>query len=165
MARGATIVFLLSPAPNSRLVLISAITGRATAFWMKWEDHSGAESGDDTGSDGADICEDTAESHRTGDGNALPVGQPAASGARIQSNRGARAKVRLITKSNRKGDRHDARTLALLARIDPELLGPVRHRSAQAQSTLTVIRARAQLVRARTALVNAARGKQTSGPA
>ena len=40
-------------------------------------------------------------------------------------------KVQLITKSNRKDDRHDARTLARLARIDPELLGPVRHRSVQ----------------------------------
>jgi transposase len=67
-------------------------------------------------------------------------------------------KVQLITKSNRKDDRHDARTLARLARIDSELLGPVRHRSAQAQIHLTVIRARAELVRARTALVNAARG-------
>ena len=67
-------------------------------------------------------------------------------------------KVQLITKSNRKDDRHDARTLARLARIDPELLGPVRHRSAQAQLHLTVIRARAELVSARTALVNAARG-------
>ena len=67
-------------------------------------------------------------------------------------------KVQLITESNRKDDRHDARTLARLARIDPELLGPVRHRSAQAQLHLTVIRARAELVSARTALVNAARG-------
>jgi len=67
-------------------------------------------------------------------------------------------KVQLITKSNRKDDRHDARTLARLARIDPELLGPVRHRSAKAQLHLTVIRARAELVSARTALVNAVRG-------
>src|SRR5450631_1194887 len=67
-------------------------------------------------------------------------------------------KVELITKSNRKDDRHDARTLARLARIDPALLGPVRHRSAKAQIHLTVIRARAELVSARTALVNAARG-------
>src|ERR1700738_779681 len=67
-------------------------------------------------------------------------------------------KVELITKSNRKEDRHDARTLARLARIDPELLGPVRHRSAKAQIHLTVIRARAELVSARTALVNGARG-------
>src|SRR6202007_2065488 len=66
-------------------------------------------------------------------------------------------KVQLITKSNRKDDRHDARTLARLLRIDPELLGPVRHRSVQAQIHLTVIRARAELVRARTALVKAAR--------
>src|SRR6202030_2144892 len=67
-------------------------------------------------------------------------------------------KVQWITKSNRKDDWHDARTLARLARVDPTLLGPVRHRSAQAQLHLTVIRARAELVRARTALVNAAWG-------
>jgi transposase len=67
-------------------------------------------------------------------------------------------KVQLISKSNRKDDRHDARTLARLARIDPKLLEPVRHRSAQAQLHLTVIRARAALVSSRTALVNAVRG-------
>jgi transposase len=66
--------------------------------------------------------------------------------------------VRLIGESSRKDDRLDARTLARLARIDPGLLGPVRHRSAQAQIHLTVIRARAALVGTRTALVNAARG-------
>jgi transposase len=52
----------------------------------------------------------------------------------------------------------DAKILARLARIDPQLLSPVKHRSAQAQADLTVIRARASLVRARTALVNTARG-------
>jgi transposase len=66
--------------------------------------------------------------------------------------------VRLIGESSRKNDRLDARTLARLARIDPCLLGPVRHCSAQAQIHLTVIRARAALVGTRTALVNAARG-------
>jgi len=66
--------------------------------------------------------------------------------------------VRLISESSRKDDQLDARTLARLARIDPGLLGPVRHRSAQAQIHLTVIRARAALVSTRTALVNAARG-------
>jgi transposase len=67
-------------------------------------------------------------------------------------------KVDLITKSTRKDDRHDAKTLARLARIDPELLGPVRHRSAKAQIHLAVIRARAELVSTRTALINGARG-------
>ena len=66
--------------------------------------------------------------------------------------------VRLIGESRRKDDRLDARTLARLARIDPQLLAPVKHRSRQAQADLMVIRARASLVRARTALVNAARG-------
>jgi len=67
-------------------------------------------------------------------------------------------KVRLIAKSRRKDDRLDARTLARLARIDPELLSPVQHRSAPAQLHLAEIRARAALVSGRTALVNAARG-------
>jgi len=66
--------------------------------------------------------------------------------------------VRLIGESSRKDDQLDARMLARLARIDPGLLGPVRHRSAKAQIHLTVIRARAALVSTRTALVNAARG-------
>jgi transposase len=66
--------------------------------------------------------------------------------------------VRLIGESRKKDDRLDAQTLARLARIDPQLLSPVKHRSARAQADLTVIRARAGLVRARTALVNMARG-------
>jgi transposase len=66
--------------------------------------------------------------------------------------------VRLIGESRRKDDRLDAQTLARLARIDPQLLCPVKHRSAKAQADLTVIRARAGLVRARAALVNTARG-------
>ena len=49
--------------------------------------------------------------------------------------------VRLIGERRRKDDRFDARTLARLARIDPQLLAPVQHRSAQAQPHLMVIRA------------------------
>jgi transposase len=41
--------------------------------------------------------------------------------------------VRWIVESWRKDDRMDAQTLARLARIDPQWLAPVRHRSAQAQ--------------------------------
>lgn len=67
-------------------------------------------------------------------------------------------RVRLISDSTRKDDRLDAKTLARLVRIDPELLSPIRHRSEQAQADLMVIRARALLVEARTMLVNAARG-------
>ena len=66
--------------------------------------------------------------------------------------------VRLIGESRKKDDRLDARTLARLARIDPQLLCPVKHRSAKAQADMTVIRARAGLVRSRTALINTARG-------
>src|ERR1700758_4937881 len=67
-------------------------------------------------------------------------------------------KVRLIGESRKKDDRLDAQTLARLARMDPQLLSPVKHRSAQAQADLSVIRARHALVRARTGLVNTARG-------
>jgi transposase len=66
--------------------------------------------------------------------------------------------VRLIGESRKKDDRLDAQTLARLARIDPQLLSPVKHRSAQAQADLMMIRARAGLVRTRTALTNTARG-------
>jgi transposase len=66
--------------------------------------------------------------------------------------------VRLIGESRRKDDRMDAQALARLARIDPQLLSPIQHRSAQAQADLSVIRARAGLVRARTALICTARG-------
>src|ERR1700751_4221441 len=67
-------------------------------------------------------------------------------------------KVRLIGESRKKDDRLDAQTLARPARIEPQLLCPVKHRSAQAQADLMMIRARAGLVRTRTALVNTARG-------
>ncbi len=66
--------------------------------------------------------------------------------------------VKLISQSTRKDDKLDARTLARLARIDPELLRPIRHRSERAQLHLMQIRVRAGLVEARTGLINAARG-------
>ena len=66
--------------------------------------------------------------------------------------------VKLISASSRKDDRLDAQTLARLARVDPQLLRPIQHRSEKAQEHLMVIRVRAALVEARSSLVNAARG-------
>lgn len=66
--------------------------------------------------------------------------------------------VKLITQSVRKNDRVDARKLARLARIDPELLSPIRHRGAQAQADLGMIRARAEVMEHRTGLINSVRG-------
>ena len=43
-------------------------------------------------------------------------------------------KVRLIGESRKKDDRLDAQTLARLARVDPKLLSPVKHRSAAGAS-------------------------------
>lgn len=67
-------------------------------------------------------------------------------------------KVKLITHSVRKNDRIDAVQLARLARVDPRLLSPIRHRGEEAQADLAVIRARAELLSARTQLINSARG-------
>src|SRR6516225_12305978 len=66
--------------------------------------------------------------------------------------------VKLITESSRKDDRLDAQTLARLARIDPQLLRPIQHRTEKAQMALTVIRVRAALIAVRTSMVNTARG-------
>jgi transposase len=66
--------------------------------------------------------------------------------------------LKLITESSRKDDKVDAQMLARLARVDPKLLRPIRHRGEEAQLDLMVIRARAALVGARTELVNAVRG-------
>jgi len=66
--------------------------------------------------------------------------------------------VKLITESSRKDDRLDAQTLARLARIDPQLLRPIQHRSDKAQGALMIIRVRAALMGVRTSLVSTARG-------
>jgi transposase len=66
--------------------------------------------------------------------------------------------VRLIYESDRKNDKVDARKLARLARIDKDLLHPIRHRSEKAQVDLTMLRARNTLVQVRTKLINCARG-------
>lgn len=66
--------------------------------------------------------------------------------------------VRLIFENDRKTDKVDARTLARLARIDKDLLHPIRHRSAEVQADLVQLRARDALVQVRTKLINCARG-------
>ena len=58
----------------------------------------------------------------------------------------------------KRNDRTDSRFLARQGRSDVELLYPIRHRSARAQEHLELIRARDQLVRARTRLINHVRG-------
>ena len=74
-------------------------------------------------------------------------------------------KLRVIYDNPRKGDRRDAETLARLARLDPALLSPIRHRSPQAQAHLAVLRARDALVRSRTLLINHVRGTVKSSGA
>jgi len=66
--------------------------------------------------------------------------------------------VKLIWASHRKSDRRDAQVLARLGRADIELLRPICHRGPQAQADLSLLRSRAQLVEARTSLVNHVRG-------
>ena len=67
-------------------------------------------------------------------------------------------KLRLIYGEGRKTDGLDAENLARLARLDPKLLVPLRHRSEASQAHLALIRSRDALIRSRTQLVNHARG-------
>jgi transposase len=66
--------------------------------------------------------------------------------------------LRAISGSNSKHDAADAEKLARYARVDPRILRPIQHRNLETQADLVIIRARAAGVRARTQLVNAARG-------
>jgi transposase len=67
------------------------------------------------------------------------------------------SKVRAISASLRKTDQRDARCLAQLGRVDPELLAPVHPRSEEAQKVLAVVRSR-EVWCARTQLINQVRG-------
>jgi transposase len=66
--------------------------------------------------------------------------------------------VRMISESNSKNDPADARLLARLAHVGPELLSPVHQRSEKTQLDLALIRARDVAVQSRTKIVNAVRG-------
>jgi transposase len=59
---------------------------------------------------------------------------------------------------DRKNDKLDAETLARFARSDPRMLRPLTHRSEAAAADLAVVLTRDALVRARTMLINRARG-------
>lgn len=67
-------------------------------------------------------------------------------------------RVKLISASDNKTDRHDAELLARLGRVDVKLLAPVEHRESQVQADLAVAKARDTLVATRTKLVNHVRG-------
>jgi transposase len=67
-------------------------------------------------------------------------------------------KVKAISQSQQKNDQSDARLLAKLARVDPELLCPIRHRAATTQADQSLIKARHALLKARTGLINHCRG-------
>jgi transposase len=63
-------------------------------------------------------------------------------------------KLRLIYFNKRKTDEIDAENLARLARLDPKLLYPLKHRGESAQAHMALIRSRQALVGCRTQLVN-----------
>lgn len=68
------------------------------------------------------------------------------------------SKVYGHAKRRHRNDSKDAEYLARQGRADPELLCPMEHRSEQAQEDLALLRARDQLVQARTKLINHVRG-------
>jgi transposase len=71
-------------------------------------------------------------------------------------------KLRLIYAEGRKTDKLDAQKLARLARLDPKLLSPLKHRGEAAQAHLAIVRSREALVSARTKLINHVRATAKS---
>ena len=67
-------------------------------------------------------------------------------------------KLRLIYSNKRKTDEIDAENFARLARLDPKLLYPLKHRGEESQAHMALIRSREALVGTRTQLVNHVRG-------
>jgi transposase len=67
-------------------------------------------------------------------------------------------KTRLIYSNKQKTDEIDAENLARLARLDPKLLYPLKHRGEESQAHMAVIRSRQALIGCRTQLVNHVRG-------
>ncbi len=63
-----------------------------------------------------------------------------------------------LRQSKQKTDEVDAENLARLARLDPKLLYPLKHRGEESQAHLAIIRSRQALVGCRTQLVNHVRG-------
>lgn len=66
--------------------------------------------------------------------------------------------LRMISESDSKNDPADARLLARLAQVGPELLSPIQQRSRKTQEDLALVRAREVAVQSRTKIVNAVRG-------
>jgi transposase len=67
-------------------------------------------------------------------------------------------KLHLIYKGKHKTDKLDAENLARLARLDPKLLSPLKHRGETSQAHLPLLRSREALIGARTQLINHVRG-------
>ncbi len=67
-------------------------------------------------------------------------------------------KLRLIWDCDDKSDERDARMLALVCRVEPRLLWPIKHRSQKAHNDLNIIKSRSVLIKSRTALINHVRG-------
>ncbi len=67
-------------------------------------------------------------------------------------------KLRLIHQNKRKTDKIDAQNLARLARLDPKLLAPLKHRGEASQAHLAIVRSREALIEARAKLINHVRG-------
>ena len=67
-------------------------------------------------------------------------------------------RLHLIYKAKHKTDKLDAENLARLARLDPKLLSPLKHRGETSQAHLALLRSREALIGVRTQLINHVRG-------
>src|SRR5829696_4852457 len=98
-----------------------------------------------------------AHSHRGW--NPLALGRPALGGVWPRGLGGQCPQTEAhLRQSKHKTDEVDAENLARLARLDPKLLYPLKHRGEEAQAHMALIRSRQALVDCRTQLVNHVRG-------
>lgn len=63
-------------------------------------------------------------------------------------------KLRMIYKSDQKSDFRDAEMLARIARFDPHLLSPIKHRSEECHADLTMIKSRDLIMNSRNQMIN-----------
>lgn len=71
-------------------------------------------------------------------------------------------KLRMIYSSDKKCDQRDAEMLARIAKFDPKLLSPIKHRDRTKRIALSIIKSRDVMVRTKTTLMNCVRGQLRS---
>ena len=125
----------------------------------KWRDYGGGQAAYQPRNLQAALRLRAAHAHSHRGRDPLALGQQGLGGLWPRGFGGQRQEDKAhLRQSKQKTDEIDAENLARLARLDPKLLYPLRHRGEESQAHLALIRSREALVSTRTQLVNHVRG-------